>query len=276
MCQNTTMRVYGARIKRYILRFMFKTYSSSSSLVITSRWFATSRLVAPVSVRLVYSIQPSLFPERIHTTKLSELYIKNEQFRYYPLPLWSTVYENITSLKSLIFEYNTIANVLTSHNVEEPRMSRYMIWYHKTWLVALCTYALMIQTSRMAQVISTKLHITALRIIKQNIFRPLYMIFTKYFPVYRVFNSKKNIFHALYNLYFFHNTSTLTAQCVRLSGNSFFPAIFSRPPRGIWSPNLDKYNQVVLDRLYCPRWDPLGELFEVRPEFPVMFLRLLW
>ena len=36
------------------LRFMFKAYSSSSSLVITSRWFATSRVVAPVSVRLVY------------------------------------------------------------------------------------------------------------------------------------------------------------------------------------------------------------------------------
>ena len=35
---------------------MFKTYSSSSSLVITSRWFATSRLRAPVSVRLVYFI----------------------------------------------------------------------------------------------------------------------------------------------------------------------------------------------------------------------------
>ena len=33
---------------------MFKTYSSSSSLVITSRWFATSRLRTPVSVRLVY------------------------------------------------------------------------------------------------------------------------------------------------------------------------------------------------------------------------------
>ena len=33
---------------------MFKTYSCSSSLVITSRWFATSRLVVPVSVRLVY------------------------------------------------------------------------------------------------------------------------------------------------------------------------------------------------------------------------------
>ena len=32
---------------------MFKTYSSSSSLVITSRWFATSHLVAPVSVKLV-------------------------------------------------------------------------------------------------------------------------------------------------------------------------------------------------------------------------------
>ena len=35
---------------------MFKTYSSSSSLVITSRWFATSRLRAPVSVRLVYCV----------------------------------------------------------------------------------------------------------------------------------------------------------------------------------------------------------------------------
>ena len=33
---------------------MFKAYSSSSSLVITSRWFATSHLVAPESVRLVY------------------------------------------------------------------------------------------------------------------------------------------------------------------------------------------------------------------------------
>ena len=36
---------------------MFKTYSSLSSLVITSRWFATSRLVAPISVRLVYYIE---------------------------------------------------------------------------------------------------------------------------------------------------------------------------------------------------------------------------
>ena len=33
---------------------MFKTYSSSSSLVITSRWFATSRLASPASVRLVH------------------------------------------------------------------------------------------------------------------------------------------------------------------------------------------------------------------------------
>ena len=34
--------------------FIRAPYSSSSSLVITSRWFATSRLRAPVSVRLVY------------------------------------------------------------------------------------------------------------------------------------------------------------------------------------------------------------------------------
>ena len=33
---------------------MFKTYSSSSTLVITSRWFATSRLATLASVRLVY------------------------------------------------------------------------------------------------------------------------------------------------------------------------------------------------------------------------------
>ena len=33
---------------------MFKTYSSSSSLVITSRWFATSRLAVPASVKVVY------------------------------------------------------------------------------------------------------------------------------------------------------------------------------------------------------------------------------
>ena len=33
---------------------MFKTYSSSSSLVINSCWFATSRLAAPAYVRLVY------------------------------------------------------------------------------------------------------------------------------------------------------------------------------------------------------------------------------
>ena len=38
----------------FVLCFMFKTYSSSSSLVITSRRFATSLLRAPVFVRLVY------------------------------------------------------------------------------------------------------------------------------------------------------------------------------------------------------------------------------
>ena len=40
---------------------MFKTYSSSSSLVTTSRWFVTSRLVAPVSVRLVYWLSVNCF-----------------------------------------------------------------------------------------------------------------------------------------------------------------------------------------------------------------------
>ena len=57
MCKNTTMRVYGAWIKRYCV-LCSKTYSSSSSLVITSRWFATSRLGAPAFVRLVYWVSP--------------------------------------------------------------------------------------------------------------------------------------------------------------------------------------------------------------------------
>ena len=54
MCQNTTITAGIWSTDQNILRFMFKTYSSSSSLVITSRWFATSRLAAPASVRLVY------------------------------------------------------------------------------------------------------------------------------------------------------------------------------------------------------------------------------
>ena len=37
----------------HVSGFMFKIYSSRS-LVITSRWFATSRLASPASVRLVY------------------------------------------------------------------------------------------------------------------------------------------------------------------------------------------------------------------------------
>ena len=49
---------------------MFKTYSSSSSLVITSRWFAASHLVAPVSVRLVY-YPNQLAPKRGNQRRLS-------------------------------------------------------------------------------------------------------------------------------------------------------------------------------------------------------------
>ena len=55
ICQNTTMRVYGAWIKRYCVSCS-KTYSSSNGLLITSRWFTTSRLGAPASVRLVYIV----------------------------------------------------------------------------------------------------------------------------------------------------------------------------------------------------------------------------
>ena len=53
MCQNTTMRIYGARIKRYRV-LCSKHIAARSSLVITSCWFATSRLRVPASVRRVY------------------------------------------------------------------------------------------------------------------------------------------------------------------------------------------------------------------------------
>ena len=54
---------------------MFKTFSSSSSLVITSRWFATSRLVAPVSVTLVYYTRNCLF----HINMLVRRLVGNER-----------------------------------------------------------------------------------------------------------------------------------------------------------------------------------------------------
>ena len=44
---------------------MLKTYSSSSSLVITSRWFATSRLAVPAFVRLVYCSMVSIIIRNI-------------------------------------------------------------------------------------------------------------------------------------------------------------------------------------------------------------------
>ena len=46
ICQNTTMRVCWAWIKRYCV-LCSKTFSTSSSLVLTSRWFATSRWGRP-------------------------------------------------------------------------------------------------------------------------------------------------------------------------------------------------------------------------------------
>ena len=47
---------------------MFKTYSSSSSLVITSRWCATSRLAVPASVRLVYWTRTLFVFQRAYIT----------------------------------------------------------------------------------------------------------------------------------------------------------------------------------------------------------------
>ena len=47
---------------------MFKTYSSSSSLVITSYWFATSRLRVPASVRRVYWVLMQVYDMILYHT----------------------------------------------------------------------------------------------------------------------------------------------------------------------------------------------------------------
>ena len=52
ICQNAIMRVYGTWIKRYCV-LCSKTYSTSSSLVMTSHWFARKPQGVPASVRLV-------------------------------------------------------------------------------------------------------------------------------------------------------------------------------------------------------------------------------
>ena len=63
-------------MKRYCV-LLFKTYSSLSRLVITSRWFATSRLVAPVSVRLVYCpILTCIYKQSIETSTLPSTWTK--------------------------------------------------------------------------------------------------------------------------------------------------------------------------------------------------------
>ena len=54
ICQNTTMWIYGAWIKRYCA-LCSTTYSTSSSIVVTSCWFSSSRLRVPAYMRLVYS-----------------------------------------------------------------------------------------------------------------------------------------------------------------------------------------------------------------------------
>ena len=53
-----------------ILRFMFKTYSSSSSLVITSRWFSTSRLWDWSIIVVVTAERPidwTIYPNELST-----------------------------------------------------------------------------------------------------------------------------------------------------------------------------------------------------------------
>ena len=49
---------------------MFKTYSRLSSLVKTSRWYATNHLVAPVSVRLVYYMLISYYANKKSSPRL--------------------------------------------------------------------------------------------------------------------------------------------------------------------------------------------------------------
>ena len=97
-----------------ILRFMFKTYSSSSSLVITSRWFATSRLASPASVRLLYCMKwiwferiPFILPRTVFSESIC-------------LGVWSWCQWEETSLCNVPYHHNEVimsivASQITSH-----------------------------------------------------------------------------------------------------------------------------------------------------------------
>ena len=88
MCQNTTMRVYGALIKRYWV-LCSKTHDSSNSLVITSRWFATSRLGASASLRVVIGVtQMVLFCCSHHTALWCMMTSSDCNIFYITGPLW--------------------------------------------------------------------------------------------------------------------------------------------------------------------------------------------
>ena len=72
---------------------MFKTYSSSSSLVTTSCWFATSRLVVPASVKLVYWFRLREVRNQVveSQTWLNAKYIPTDgsQYEWYRFASWA-------------------------------------------------------------------------------------------------------------------------------------------------------------------------------------------
>ena len=109
-----------------ILRFMFKAYSSSNSLVITSRWFATSRLVAPVSVRQVYWLTVAL--------RLIWLYQKTICWHGNEL-VWFGAKQSMASLYNAIW-YNTVVHRARQLNKQN---ARHILFLYKTSR-PLCVY----------------------------------------------------------------------------------------------------------------------------------------
>ena len=86
---------------------MFKTYSSSSSLVITSRWFATSHQVAPVYVRLVYCGKLLYIHGNVNNKKKKSVFVSDQSGRYF---LQMEKVKNVTSGNEYCFKVDHTSN----------------------------------------------------------------------------------------------------------------------------------------------------------------------
>ena len=109
---------------------MFKTYSSSSSLVITSRCFATSRLRAPVSVRLVYFSW--LVCHNISSVPASCLIVAAQG-------IWKNFSSSVQSLKpKIFFSFFHFKILASARSAQRARFSDALAWWKRQCWCLVC------------------------------------------------------------------------------------------------------------------------------------------